>query len=131
MNAAHRKRLPLGILLIAAFYIFGALVLLVSMFTNPVGVSRAIALAHGLSPIMGIQVLFVVAALALVMAYGLISLSRWGFVLALIYLIYFGAVNLFLSSSAWMVHAGNVLWAVLVVIYLLTVRRCFFASKIQ
>jgi hypothetical protein len=32
-------RLPIGVLLIAAFYIFGALVLLISIFTNPITAS--------------------------------------------------------------------------------------------
>ena len=120
---------PLGVLLIAAFYTFGAIILLVSIFTNPVGVSRDIALAHGLSPTMGVEILVAVATLALVMAYGLFSLSRWGFFLTIAYLIYFGAVNLFLTDSMWTMHEGNVLWAVLVVIYLLVVRNRFLGAR--
>lgn len=121
----HFSNVPLGVLLIAAFYMFGAIVLLVSIFTNPVGVSRDIALAHGLSPTMGVEILIAVAALALVIAYGLFSLSRWGFFLTVAYLLYFGVVNLFLIDSVWNMHEGNVLWAVLVVVYLLLVRRRF------
>lgn len=124
----HFSNVPSGVLLIAAFYMFGAIILLVSIFTNPVGVSRDISLAHGLSPTMGVEILLAVAALALVIAYGLFSLSRWGFFLTIAYLIYFGAVNLFLTDSVWTMHEGNVLWAVLVVIYLLVVRQRFLGT---
>jgi hypothetical protein len=65
MKTNYHKNIPAGILLIAAFYIFGALILLVSVFTNPNGVSPVIAMAHGLSPIMGVEILVAVAALAL------------------------------------------------------------------
>ena len=125
----HVSNVPLGVMLIAAFYTFGAIVLLVSSFTNPVGVSREIALAHGLPPTMGVEILLAVAALALAIAYGLFSLSRWGFFLTIAYLLYFGAANLLVTDSVWTVHEGNALWAVLVVIYLLVVRRHFLSTQ--
>ncbi len=79
MNAApHSERKPLGVLLIAGFYAFGAIVLLFGLFINPTEVSRVIAERHGLLPIFGIAILPIVAALGLVIAYGLYSLSRWG-----------------------------------------------------
>ena len=58
--------IPAGVLLIAAFYSFGALVLVVSAFTNPAGVSQDIAMAHGLSPIMGVEILVAVVVYLLI-----------------------------------------------------------------
>ncbi len=137
MTTNNFRNIPLGVLLLAAFYMFGALVLLISIFINPVGVSKAIALAHALSPTMGTEVLLAVAALALVLAYGLISLSRWGFILTLAYSLYIGVVSLVMGglSFAWIgqpemqIYFGNLLWSALATIYLLTVRRRFLSAS--
>lgn len=137
MTTTHFRHVPLGILLIAAFYMFGALVLLISIFINPVGASSAIAVAHGLPPIMGVEILLAVAALALVLAYGLISLSRWGFILTIAYLLYVGGVSLFMGglSFAWtgqsgmQVYFGNLLWSALATTYLLIVRKRFLSAS--
>jgi hypothetical protein len=43
-----RTRTPLGVLLISVFYMFGAIVLLISLFLIPVGPERTIATTYGL-----------------------------------------------------------------------------------
>ena len=124
---------PPGVLLIAAFYIFGAFILLASIFISPVGVSQTIAVVHGLSPTMGVEILLAVAALALVLAYGLLRLSRWGFYLMMAYLLYLafislvsGGMNFILRSQPDMQRAfGILLWSALVMVYLLALRRRF------
>lgn len=133
MKTYTLKNYPLGVLLISTFYIFGALVLLISVFTNPTGVSQVIATAHGFSSNMGVEILVVFSALALVVAYGLISFSRWGFFLAIVYSFYLAGVSLFMGglSFVWTGQAdmqsyfGNFLWSMLVVVYLLIVRHRF------
>jgi hypothetical protein len=138
MKTYNFKNIPVGVLLIAAFYIFGALVLLVSVFTNSAAVSQYIAIAHGLSPIRGMEILVTVAALALVLAYGLISLSRWGFYLAIIYSVYLAGVSLSMGGLNFLwagqaemqISFGNFLWSLLVVIYLFLVRRWFFRTQL-
>ncbi len=132
MRTNRPQSVPIGVFLIASFYTFGAVVLLISLATNPVQVSRSIADVHGLAPIAGPWVLAVVAALALAIAYGLLSLARWGFFLTLAYLMVFGAINLVFASadSAWTVHAGNALWAALVLLYLLFKRAAFLGQQL-
>lgn len=130
------KRIPIGVLLIAAFYIFGAFVLVASIFANPIGASQVIAKAHGLSPIMGVEILVAVVALALVLAYSLVSLSRWGFFLAIAYSLYLAGISLVMGGLNFLwtgqaemqIYFGNFLWSVLVVIYLLLVRHRFFST---
>lgn len=137
MNTNKFKSIPAGILLIAAFYIFGALILLASIFTNPAGVSQVIAMAHGLSPIMDVEILMAVSALALILAYGLISLSRWGFFLALSYSLYIAGISLFMGGLNFIwtgqpklqIYFGNFLWSLLIVIYLLIVRDRFSGAQ--
>ena len=117
---------PLGILLISIFYLFGAVVLFVSMFTNYAGVSEQITLAHGLPVSLKLIVLPLIAILAIGISYGLFSLSGWGYYLTIIYLIYFGAISLLLSMPfGQQTFMGNFMWSVLVVTYLLFKRRIF------
>jgi hypothetical protein len=118
---------PLGVLLIGSFYALGAVALLVFLFINPDPISRTIAERHGLPASTGEWILPVVAGLGLLIAYGLISLSRWGYVLTIFYLIYFGTVNWFISSiSANLLNFGNLVWSFLVIFYLILVRKRFF-----
>ena len=136
MNTNTIKSLPLGIWLIASFYVFGALVLLIALFTNGSNAREVIAAAHGLSPAIGAEFVLAVAALVLILAYGLISLSRWGFFLAVAYSFFLCANSLIHGglSFAWtgqpqlQVHFGNLLWSAAVLIYLLVVRRRFSAA---
>ncbi len=138
MNAApHNERKPFGVLLIAGFYAFGAIVLLFSLFINPTEVSRVIAERHGLLPGFGVAILPIVAALGLVIAYGLYSLSRWGFSVTIVYLIYFGGASIALGGlnfaltgqEALQAYFGNLIWSVLVIAYLVVVRRHFLSLK--
>ncbi len=138
MNGINNsKSRPLGVQLIAGIYACGAIVLLVSIFISPAEVSRVIAERHGLLPIVGVAILPVAAVFGLAIAYGLYSLSRWGFYLTIAYLICFGGVSIALGGlnfgltgqAAVQMYFGNFSWSVLVVIYLLIVRRHFFGSQ--
>jgi len=138
MNAArHSERTPFGVVLIASFYAFGAIVLLFSLFINPGGVSRIIAERHGLLPSFGIAIIPIIAVLGLIIAYGLYSLSRWGFFVTIAYLIYFGGISIALGGlnfalsgqEALQAYFGNLLWSVLVITYLVIVRRRFLSPR--
>ena len=125
----NRRRVPLGIMMIASFYLFGAGVLLVSMFTNPVGVSRIIADAHGLSPTIGTWILLVIAALAVLIAFGLLTVSRWGFFLTIIYMAVFGSISVLLMLHSFQQpHIGNATWSLLVLVYLSAKRKFFLRT---
>ena len=85
LNSIH-KQIPLGVLLIAVFYLFGAIVLLISLFSNPVEVSRSIANAHGLPATVDGFILPAVIGIALLISYGLYSRAKWGYFFTLAYL---------------------------------------------
>ena len=127
MNMIKLSHKPLGIMLISGFYIFGAIVLLVMLAIDPTQTSSLIAERHGLPASTGSWILIIVSAFALVMAWGLFSLSRWGYVVTLIYLIYFGSLGLVLSAGQFdTIHFGNFVWALAVIFYLIIIRRQFF-----
>ncbi len=130
MNIRKRSSSPIGVLLIACFYIFGAILLLALLFINPEQTSAAIAERHGLPASTRSWILPAVAGLGLLIAYGLLSLSRWGFFLTITYLLYFGVINLYFSDATWMpIHCGNAIWSFLVIAYLIIVRKRFFVEK--
>jgi uncharacterized membrane protein (DUF2068 family) len=123
---------PLGIVVFSIFYLFGACVLFISMFMNYAGVAEQITLAHGLPLDLKFIALPAVAILAVVMSYGLYSLSRWGYYLTSIYQICFGAVSLFLSVSfGKQPFLGNFIWSLVVVIYLVMKRQIFTHPGIE
>jgi hypothetical protein len=129
----RKLNLNVGIVVISLFYIFGALILFLSMVTNYAATAEQITLRHGLPLDLKFIFLPAIAILAIFISYGLYSHSRWGYFLTLIYQIYFGLVSfvLFLSTTDGnLTFLGSFIWSLLVVIYLLMKRRIFFHSKI-
>ncbi len=126
----HKKNIPIGILLISGFYTFGAVILLLLFIINPAQAANAIALRHGLPPSTGNWILPSIAGLALLIATGLWSLSWWGYILTIVYLLYFGSINVFLNSgqASW-TFLGNVIWSFLIILYLILVRKSFIQKN--
>ena len=121
-----KVNIPFGLVLIVAFYMFGAVVLLILLFANPTQTSRAIAEVHGLPASTGSWILPLIAGLGLLIAYGLFSLSRWGYMLTMLYLAYFAVTSgWLLSRQTSTVYLGNLIWSLFVIIYLILVRRRF------
>jgi hypothetical protein len=124
-----KATVPMGVLLISSFYAFGAVVLLAFLLINPTQASSMIAERHGLPASTGPWILPVVAGIGFLIPYGLVSLSRWGYGLTILYLIYFGSVNWFLlSTRSDLFNFGNLAWAFLVILYLIVVRKRFFVK---
>lgn len=127
MNKIKLASFPIGVYLIAGFYIFGAAFLMVFYFINPEQAASAVAEYHGLPGSTGSWILPVTAGIGLVIASGLLSRSRWGFFLTLLYLLYFGVVNLILPGATRpVVSCGNAFWSIPVIGYLILVRKQFF-----
>jgi hypothetical protein len=121
-----RVNIPFGLLLIATFYMFGAVVLLIFLFANPALTTSVIAESHGLPSSTGVWILPLIAGLALLISYGLFSLSRWGYMLTTLYLAYFGIVSGALLRTHYdPIYLGNLVWSIFVIIYLILVRNRF------
>lgn len=119
------EKRPLGITLIGYFYIFGAIVLLVTLFTNPTE-QYGIDVRFGLPKAPEGMMKVVVSIISLIMAYGYLKLKKWGFWFMITYSIFFLVVSIILSQQYnnqlfW----GNVIWSIVVLIYTL-MRRKFF-----
>lgn len=137
MKRKKLKNIPIGVLFIASFYALGAFMVVIGVFTNPNAVRETIARAHGLLPIVDVAIVLMIAALTLVLAYGLICLSRWGFILTVSYSIYICLVNLIIGDLDFIwtaqpekqISFGNFLFSTLVIIYLLIKRKHFFVAR--
>lgn len=137
METTLRKPVPRGVLLIASFYLFGALVLLIGTLTGLVDARMALARAHGIPALASNAFVLAVALLALVIGYGLISGSRWGYFLAVLYSLYLGLTSLVLGALNYplrgeeeaLIYFGNFLWSLLVVVYLFLTRRHFLGKE--
>lgn len=133
METTLRKPIPLGVYLIATFYLFGGLVLLLGTPTGLVDARMAIARTHGLPGLASTAFVLMVALLALVLSYGLISLSRWGYILTIAYALCLVVISLVLGALDFplrgeeqaQIFFGNFLWSLLVAVYLFLARRHF------
>jgi len=125
----NRSNTSMGVRLIALFYLAGAVVLLLSMFFNYADMSRQMAGMHGL-PEDWTLALPAAVLLGLVIAYGLYTLSGWGYVLTVVYLSYLGTTSYFLSvPEGDQPFLGNFFWSLLVLLYLLWKWRTFFPKS--
>jgi hypothetical protein len=137
MTTPSTRSAPLGLRLIALFYMFGAVMLLAGLVIDPASVGETIATVHRLPPIVGAGLVPAIALLALVMAYGLFVGSRLGFFLSVGYQLYLIMVSLILGglglnrSGEPMNPAffGNLVWSALVLVYLLAIRGYFWRSR--
>jgi hypothetical protein len=124
--AKSRTEMPFCLLLIAVFYTFGAVVLLISLFADPIQTSSVIAKVHGLPLSTGNWILPLIAVLGLLIAYGLFTLSQWGYMLTMLYLAYFGIISgSLLRTHNDPIYLGNLMWSIFVIIYLILVRKRF------
>jgi uncharacterized membrane protein (DUF2068 family) len=122
------EKRPLGITLIGCFYIFGALILVVTLFTNPTE-QFGIAVRFGVPEVPENIMRVSVSIISLIMAYGFLNLKKWGYWLMLIYTTYFLIVSISLSSQYHQqLFYGNVIWSITVLIYTLYKRK-FFNNK--
>ncbi|MBU3142713.1 hypothetical protein [Clostridium sp. CF012] len=125
----NEKR-PLGITLIGDFYIFGAIVLIITLFTNTTE-QYGIAVRFGLSNVPEVIMKIFVSIIFLIMTYGYLKLKKWGYWFMVFYSIYFLVVSITLSQQYnQRLFYGNVIWSITVLIYTLSKRKYFSKEKI-
>lgn len=123
------KKRPSGITLIGYFYIFGAVVLILTLFTNPTE-KFAIAIRFGLPNVPENIMRALVAIISLIMSYGYLKLKKWGYWTMIIYSILF----LFISLDMVIIYnsqpfIGNAIFSLIVLIYTFSKRK-YFLRKI-
>jgi len=124
----HEKR-PLGIILIGYFYVFGAFVLIATLFTNATQ-EFGIAVRFGVPNVPENIMRVLVIIISLIMAYGYLSLKKWGYWFMITYTIYFLVVSINLSQQyKHQIFYGNVTFSIMVLLYTLSKRGYFKEVK--
>ncbi|MBU3142553.1 hypothetical protein [Clostridium sp. CF012] len=124
------KKRPLGITLIGYFYIFGAIVLIITLFTNATE-KYGIAVRVGLPNVPERLMKVLVSIIFLIIAYGYLKLKKWGWWLMIAYTIYLLVVSIILSNQyKQQLFYGNAQWSIIVLIYTLYKRSYFNKSQI-
>lgn len=119
------EKRPLGITLIGYFYIFGAIVLIVTLLTNATE-EYGIAVRFGLPNVPEGIMKVLVSLISLIIAYGYLKLEKWGYWFMITYTIYFLVVSITLSQQYnQQLFYGNVIWSIIVLIYTLVKRKSF------
>ncbi len=124
------EKRPLGVTLVGYFYIFGSILLMITLFSNATeqyGISVRFGLPNVPENIMKV----LVSISSLTMAYGYLKLRKWGYWFMLIYTMYFLVVSINLSQQYnQQLFYGNVIWSIIVLIYTLSKSR-YFNKKIS
>lgn len=116
-------REKIGIKLIGYFYIFGAIVLLMSF-----GVKQDIPInvRFGISEIPEVLVRVFLIAFSFIMAFGYIKLTKWGYWTMIIYSILFLIISLNgISNLNAQPFIGNAIFSIIVLIYTFVNRELF------
>lgn len=119
---------PFGITLIGYFYIFGAILLLLTL-----GVKQEIGIniRFGVPNIPDTVVRIFIIAVSFIIAYGYLNLKKWGYFSMIIYSILF----LIISLNQVIVYnsqpfIGNAIFSLIVLIYTV-IKRNYFHNKEQ
>lgn len=124
---------PLGVSLISYFYIFGAFILLFSLFfydvdANQIDIATRFGLPNAPEQLMRVLVAFT----SLVIIYGYMKLRKWGFWAMIGYCILFGVISFSLSFSYnHQPFIGNTIWSLIVLFYTIYINKAFFQNKLS
>ena len=123
MIIIHR---PVGVSLIGYFYIFGSVVLIISLFFQTTADEITIATRLGFPWIPEVIMKIALSAFSIVLAYYYLKLSVLGFWLMIVYCSYFLSVSLYLSTEyGGQPFIGNIVFSVIVLIYTIFKRSNF------
>jgi len=122
---------PIGISVISYFYIFGAIVLLISFVfynasTNSIGIAERFGVSNVSEPLFRV----IVAIITLMLIFGYIRLKKWGFWFMILYSVLFGSISLYLTiQHSQQPYIGNMIFSFFILFYTISVRKSFFSNK--
>ena len=121
----NREHVPVGFLLIAAFYTLGVTAVTFTLFTNRDDVGAQLAAVHGLTVLAGpVSMLLTIAAGAMVV----VAFCRprpWAFWLVVGYMVYLLIIPRLIVGPNGISVFANVVWPLLMLAYLLWRHRYF------
>jgi len=122
---------PIGISVISYFYIFGAIILLISSVfynasTNSIGIAERFGVSNVSEPFFRV----IVASITLMMIFGYFRLKKWGFWFMISYSVLFGSISLYLTiQHSQQPYIGNMIFSFFILFYTISVKKSFFSNK--
>ncbi|WP_442603124.1 hypothetical protein [Paenibacillus sp. KN14-4R] len=117
--------------MIGYFYVFGAIVLLVSLFFSSPADEISVSMRMGLSWVPEGIMRVVLAAFTLILSYLYLKLTVIGFWLMVLYSCYFSIVSVYLAiQSNSQPFIGNFIFSGIVLIYTIFRRKEFINKKL-
>lgn len=123
MSEIEKNNRPLFATFIGYFYIFGSIVILLTIFVKQ---DVPINVRFGLENIPNVLVVPAVVIISSVMAYGYLKMTKWGYLLAVIYSILFMCISFTLMNNVGgQPFIGNAIWSIIVLVYTILIRKKF------
>lgn len=116
---------PWGLKAIIAFYIVGVVAVTITLFTNRAATGQQLAAVHGLPALAGAPAILLTIAMGIAVVLGLNSMRPWGWWLTMAYMAFLLIVPPVTLGSSRVSIFANILWPLLMVIYLIVKRRLF------
>jgi hypothetical protein len=121
----NREHVPVGFLLIAAFYALGAAAVTFTLLTNRDEVGARLAAVHGLTALAGLPIMLLTIAAGATVVVAFCRPRPWAFWLVVAYMVYLLVIpRLVLGPNGISVFA-NVVWPFFMLAYLLWRHRFF------
>lgn len=128
-EAAIDMKRPTGISFIGYFYIFGAIILILTL-----GIKQDIDIniRFGVPFLPEIAVRIFVALFSIIMAYGYLNLKKWGYWTMIIYSIVFSIISI---NQMYIYHSqlfiGNIIFSIIVLFYTFNKRHIFHSGVLD
>ncbi len=118
---------PMGITIIGYFYILGAMVLFLTLGSEfDIGINVRFGVPNFSETLIRITI----GLFSLIMAYGYLALSKWGYWTMICYSVLFGVISLtIVDSYKSQPFIGNAVFSMIVVIYTFRKRKYFLKSE--
>jgi hypothetical protein len=116
---------PWGLKAIIVFYIAGVVAATITLFTNRAATGQQLAAVHGLPSLAGAPAILLTIAIGIAVVLGLNSMRPWGWWLTMAYMSFLLVVPPLTLGSSRVSLFANILWPLLMVIYLFVKRRSF------
>ena len=116
---------PWGLKAIIGFYIVGVVAVTITLFTNRAATGQQLAAVHGLPALAGAPAILLTIAMGIAVVLGLNSMRPWGWWLTMAYMAFLLIVPPVTLGSSRVSIFANILWPLLMVIYLIVKRRLF------
>ena len=121
----NREHVPVGFLLIAAFYALGVVAVTFTLFTNRDEVGARLAAVHGLTVLAGLPIMLLTIAAGATVVVAFCRPRPWALWLVVAYMVYLLVIPRLVLGPNGISLFANIVWPLFMLAYLLWRHRFF------